>query len=108
MLGYCASKAGLNALMDGLRVELRGTGVQALTMCPGWIRTPMTAPLQGRVARMLDVEPAAARILTAIRRNQRRVYFPASLAWPLRLLRWLPLDWQDALLARAGRSHGVR
>ena len=45
MAGYSASKAGVNALMDSLRVELRNYGIACSTICPGWIRTPMTAPL---------------------------------------------------------------
>src|SRR5262245_29946901 len=37
MLAYCASKAGVNALMDGLRVEVKPFGICATTICPGWI-----------------------------------------------------------------------
>src|SRR5262249_31239015 len=40
---YCASKAAVNVYMDGLRIHLRGTGVRATTVCPGFITTPMTA-----------------------------------------------------------------
>src|SRR5438874_5579250 len=43
MLGYCASKSGLNALLEGLRVELKPFGITVTTICPGWIRTPLTA-----------------------------------------------------------------
>ncbi|MGB9604478.1 MAG: SDR family NAD(P)-dependent oxidoreductase, partial [Bryobacteraceae bacterium] len=32
---YCASKYALNALSDGLRMELAGTGIRVLTVCPG-------------------------------------------------------------------------
>src|SRR4051794_18619017 len=34
MAGYCASKAGVNALLDALRVELRPAGVAVTTICP--------------------------------------------------------------------------
>src|ERR1700687_698178 len=40
LIGYSASKAGLNALMEGLRMELRGKGVHFTTICPGYVRTP--------------------------------------------------------------------
>jgi NADP-dependent 3-hydroxy acid dehydrogenase YdfG len=39
---YCASKAAVIAYCECLRGELRGTGVQAVTICPGYIATPLT------------------------------------------------------------------
>ena len=36
---YCASKYALGALTDGLRMELRGAGVQAMLVCPGYVTT---------------------------------------------------------------------
>ena len=39
---YCASKAAVNVYLDGLRIHLRGTGVRVTTVCPGFIKTPMT------------------------------------------------------------------
>ena len=39
MAAYCATKHALNAIGKAARVELRGTGVHVLTMCPGYIAT---------------------------------------------------------------------
>ena len=39
---YCASKAAVNVYLDGLRIHLRGTGVKVTTVCPGFVKTPMT------------------------------------------------------------------
>src|SRR5262249_5684489 len=39
MLGYCASKSGVNSLMEGLRAELLAHHITVTTICPGWIRT---------------------------------------------------------------------
>src|SRR5205085_1446797 len=66
MAAYCASKAGVNALMDALRVELRTCGIACTTICPGWVRTPMTESLNLRGVRMRTVEDAAGRILSAL------------------------------------------
>jgi NAD(P)-dependent dehydrogenase (short-subunit alcohol dehydrogenase family) len=41
MLGYCASKSAVNALMEGMRVELKPHGINVTIICPGWIRTPL-------------------------------------------------------------------
>lgn len=36
---YCASKFAMNAIGKGARVELLGTGVHVMTVCPGYIPT---------------------------------------------------------------------
>jgi NAD(P)-dependent dehydrogenase (short-subunit alcohol dehydrogenase family) len=105
MAAYCASKAGVNALMDAFRVELKSSGIVCTTLCPGWVRTPMTAALNMPGLPMLEVEDAARRILTALRRRRAFAAFPAGNVWQVRLLRYLPLpvaDWlADQLLQRS-------
>ena len=39
---YSASKAAAITWLESLRVELRGSGVSVVTICPGFIDTPMT------------------------------------------------------------------
>jgi short-subunit dehydrogenase len=108
MLAYCASKAGVNALLDGLRVEVGPFNIAVTTICPGWIQTPMTADLDLKVKGKLRVEDAVERMLGAIRRRRPFFAFPPSLAWQMRFLAWLPRsvgDWLVArLLARAERK----
>ncbi len=103
MAGYCASKAGVNALFDALRVELKPHGIATTTVCPGWIRTPMTANVRFPIPRMLDVADAAGRILRAIERRRPFVAFPANMRRRLGLLRWLPLGLSDWLMDREMR-----
>ncbi len=111
LLAYCASKAGVNALMDGLRVEVKPHGIVTTTICPGWIRTPMTEKMKRPPPNMLTVEVAARRILSAIRRRRAFLAFPPSLAFRLRVLRWLPRGLSDWLVSRmvppAGKSQEV-
>jgi short-subunit dehydrogenase len=101
MLGYCASKSGLNALLEGLRMELKPFGIAVTTICPGWIRTPMTAGIQMPASEMMEPSDAARRILSAIRQGRSFYAFPASLSWRARLLHWLPGDLSDRLLLHA-------
>lgn len=104
MAGYCASKAGVNALMDSLRVELQEHGIRFTTICPGWVRTPLTANLNIPMPHLLEPEDAAARILDAVRRGKAFVAFPGPPARRLRLLRMLPCGLSDWLVYRVIRS----
>ena len=103
MAAYCASKAGVNALMDALRVELRRSGIAVTTICPGWIRTPMTTNIVVGNVPMMTVEDAVQRMVAAIRARKTFVAFPSGLVWQVRLLRYLPLragDWLAYRLLR--------
>jgi NAD(P)-dependent dehydrogenase (short-subunit alcohol dehydrogenase family) len=100
LAGYCASKAGVNALFDSLRLELRAFGVEVTTVCPGWIRTPMTAHLNLRPGEVMEVEYAARTILNAVRRRRPFLAFPPRMAWQVRLLRYLPRPVSDWIARR--------
>jgi len=104
MAGYCASKAGVNAVMDALRVELKPHGIAVTTICPGWINTPMTANLDVPKPHLMEAAEAARRIVNAIRRRRPFYAFPPAAARRLRLLRWLPSRVSDWLLYRVLRS----
>jgi NAD(P)-dependent dehydrogenase (short-subunit alcohol dehydrogenase family) len=103
MLAYCASKSGLNAFMEGIRTETRGHGIDVTTICPSWIKTPMTAALGDRLPDILELDDAVGRILWAIGKKRAFYAFPWQTAWRLNLLRWLPWTWQDAASARISR-----
>lgn len=100
MAGYCASKAGVNALLDAIRVELRPLGIVCTTVCPGWIHTPMTKSIRVPTEKMLTVEEAVRRILGAIAARKTFVAFPPSNTWQVRLLRYLPRGISDWMLTR--------
>jgi short-subunit dehydrogenase len=104
MLAYCASKSGVNALMEGLRVEVKGQGLYATTICPAWIRTPMTAQIDLPMENLLEPGEAARMIVKAIEQRLPFYAFPRKMVWRLRLLRWLPLSWQDALIRKMMRG----
>jgi short-subunit dehydrogenase len=104
MAAYCASKAGVNALLDALRMELRPWGITVTTLCPGWVRTPMTATAPIPDADKMDVEDAARRIVGALAGRKSFVAFPAHQAIPARVIRLLPARWSDWLVARRLKS----
>jgi short-subunit dehydrogenase len=45
--GYAATKAGLNSIADALRAELRATGVDVITVCPGKTATTIVETARG-------------------------------------------------------------
>jgi short-subunit dehydrogenase len=100
MGGYCASKAGVNALCDALRVELKPYHIAVTAICPAWIRTPMTANVQGNLDGLLEVDDAVRRMIVAIRQRRAYCVFPAKAAWRVRLLRWLPTAISDWLVEK--------
>jgi short-subunit dehydrogenase len=104
MAGYCAAKAGVNALMESVRIEVRPYGIAVTTICPGWIRTPLTANINVPQPYLLTVEKAAERIVTVIGSRRPFYAFPAVAAWQVAVLRWLPARLSDWLLNRRLRA----
>jgi short-subunit dehydrogenase len=90
--GYCATKAAVNTYCEGLRIELHGRGVAVTCVCPGFVRTEMTAGKTHPMPLVMDADAAAARILNALRRRPKVYDFPWRMSLLMKLARWLP-DW---------------
>ena len=90
--GYSTSKAAVITFMDGLRMELAGTGVHAMPICPGFVATPLTATVTHRMPFMLTVDQAIDEILGAVERRPKRWIFPWQMRLLVPLLRVVP-DW---------------
>ena len=98
LLPYSSSKFALVGLSEGLRAELRASGILVTTVCPGLMRTgsPRHATFKGRhdaeytwfsladnlPLLSMDVERAARRILNAVRHGNSHVVLslPAKVA----------------------------
>jgi short-subunit dehydrogenase len=104
--GYSASKAAAIRYLEALRLELRGSGVKVCTVCPGFIRTPMTAKNPYPMPFILDVDEAARRIARAIDAGRGYTVVPWQMAIVGRILAVLPNAVFDRLFA--GRSHKPR
>jgi short-subunit dehydrogenase len=87
---YCASKAAINVYMDGLRIDLRGTGVSTTTLCPGFIKTPMTEANSFPMPQLMTAEYAARKMIRAIQKGKKVYNFPRRLHLMVKLSRWLP------------------
>jgi short-subunit dehydrogenase len=98
--GYGATKAGLSALLEGLRPELRRLGIAVTTVHPGFVRTEMTAGQTNPQPFIMDAEPAARIILRGVAARRSRVDFPGSMAGLMGLIRLLPDFLFDPIAAR--------
>jgi NADP-dependent 3-hydroxy acid dehydrogenase YdfG len=87
---YGASKAALNALAEGIRADVLGTGIAVTTVLPGYIATDLD--VGRRPPFTVDLDTGVAALTAAIEREPARAYVPE---WPWRpvaaLLRVLPL-----------------
>lgn len=97
---YSASKAAVLAYGEALRGALAGDGIGVTTVCPGFIRTPLTAVNQFRMPFILPPEEAAAIIARRLPRNPARIAFPFPLYAAMRLLNCLPSGISGPLFAR--------
>jgi short-subunit dehydrogenase len=96
---YCASKAAVNTYLEGLRIQLRDRGIAVTTICPGFVRTAMTAPNQFSMPWVMEADEAARRIARALKRRPKVYNFPWPTAALMGLTRWAP-DWIMARIMR--------
>ncbi|MEW6689974.1 MAG: SDR family oxidoreductase [Pseudomonadota bacterium] len=101
---YSASKAAAIAWLEALRAELAGSGVAVVTICPGYIDTPMTRVNKYRMPFLLPADEAARRIARAIEARRRLAVIPWQMALVSILLRALPGWLYDRVAARAPRK----
>lgn len=103
---YCASKAAVIGYCESLRGELRSTGVRVVTLCPGYVDTPLT---QGNRYSMPFLMPASRFADAAFRAIDAGVSYtviPWQMGIVAKLLRLLPNPLFDAVFA--GRSRKRR
>lgn len=105
--GYCASKAAVNAYCEGLRIELRPRGVTVTAVCPGFVRTDMTADKAHPMPYLMSADEAARRIVTALPRRPAVFDFPAPMRLLMWLAKWAP-DWYVGKLTAAGTPRSGR
>jgi short-subunit dehydrogenase len=101
---YSASKAAAIAWLESLRAELRGSGVSVVTICPGYIDTPMTQVNPYRMPFLINAEDAAGRFARAIAARRRLAVIPWQMALVSLVLRALPGWLYDRMAARAPRK----
>lgn len=102
---YCASKAALISYCESLRGEMRATGVKVVTLCPGYIDTPLTQKNKYPMPFLMKPQDFAAQAFKAIESGASYRVIPWQMGWVAKLLRWLPNALFDKVFAGQPRKH---
>ena len=96
---YSSSKAAANSYLESLRVEMYGSGVSVITICPGYIVTPMTANNPFQMPFIMTAQTAAKKIVHII--NHKKVFsvIPWQMGIVARILKLLPNFVYDRLFS---------
>ena len=101
---YSASKAAAITYLESLRVEEQRAGIKVVTICPGYIATPLTAKNPYRMPFLMQPDDAANRMRRVIASGRRFAVVPWQMAIVGRLLRCLPRAIYDRAFANAKRK----
>jgi short-subunit dehydrogenase len=94
---YCASKAAVISMCESLRGECRGSGIEIVTILPGYIATPLTARNRYPMPFLMTPEAFARQAFAAIASGTSWRVIPWQMGIVAKLLRLLP----NALFDRA-------
>ena len=101
---YSASKAALISYLESLRVELHGSGVSVVTLCPGYIETPMTEINPYAMPFILPADEAARRMARVIAARKSFAVVPWQMGLIGSLLKTLPNWLYDWAFSKAPRK----
>ncbi len=97
---YSASKAAVIALCESMRIELRGSGVEVLTIFPGYVRTAMTAVVPYKQPFLIDADVFATLAVNAIRAGTSYSVIPWQMEWMVWLMKILPNFVYDPIIKK--------
>lgn len=95
---YCAPKAGLSMLLDCLRLDLQGTGVDVTAIHVGFVRTAMLDHATHPLPQLLEVDAAVRAMLRRLPARPPEINLPQPLAAATRFFARLPRFLRDPLL----------
>ncbi len=100
---YGASKAAVDAWTVARARSAAAAGIQMTSICPGFIRTPMTAPNPYRMPGLMEADAAAGFILRGLARGRARVVFPWWMGLAARIVGLLPFG-QRLMASQPGKG----
>lgn len=101
---YCASKAAVISYCESLRGELRANGVKVVTICPGYIDTPLTRKNRYSMPFLMPASHFAEKAFAAIEAGVSYRVIPWQMQIVAIFLRALPNFLFDKLFAGRPRK----
>lgn len=96
---YCASKSGVNALFESMRLDLAPKNIQVSTVRPGFIRSAITDKNHFYMPQLMSTKRGASVIYSAIKKRRAICSFPRPLSWLVQLLSVWPVWLYDAIFS---------
>jgi short-subunit dehydrogenase len=87
---YCSSKAAVISYCESLRGELRPSGLKVVTICPGYIDTPLTEKNRYTMPFLMQPDVFADKAFAAIEAGATYQVIPWQMGWVAKLMRALP------------------
>ena len=97
---YGATKAAQINMLESLRVHLAKTGVRVTTICPGFVRTDLTAGNSFPMPFIIDAEDAARSICDGLEHDRNEIVFPLPMAVLMKAARFVPVTLWSRLWGR--------
>ena len=104
---YCASKAAVIAYCESLRGELRGSGVKVVTICPGYIDTPLTQHNRYSMPFLMPADVFAGKAFDTISAGDSYRVIPWQMGVVAKFLRLLPNWLFDKVLSGRARKKRI-
>ncbi len=98
---YSASKAGMTAFFESVRLDVQNNGVSVTIIQPGFIKTPLTAGRENKMPFLMELEDSVPHFLNAIEKQKKFAAFPWQLATFVRAGRVFPAWLYDRIAGRA-------
>jgi short-subunit dehydrogenase len=114
---YGATKAGQINLLESLRIQVARAGVRVITICPGFVRTDLTATNDFPMPFIIEADSAGRAICDGLERERTEIVFPVRMALLMKAARLVPVGLWSALWSRltpsgdpehAAQGHGAR
>lgn len=98
---YSASKAGMTAFFESVRLDVQDKGVAVTIIQPGFIKTPLTSGRASKMPFLMELEDALPLFINAIEQKKKFAAFPWQLANFVRLGRIFPAWLYDKIASGA-------
>jgi NAD(P)-dependent dehydrogenase (short-subunit alcohol dehydrogenase family) len=97
---YGATKAGQINLLESLRIHVARSGVRVITVCPGFVRTELTAGNDFPMPFIIEADAAGRAICDGLEHERTEIVFPLRMAILMKAARLVPVTLWSALWSR--------